>query len=76
MRRDLGVIYKNATPPLLREFILERNMKKYSDPLGSTFEYLVNIRGRTLEQIAKSSSRVNQDIEAELAPFESWLRSR
>jgi hypothetical protein len=57
MRRDLGVEYKNLTPPKELERIYARNLEKYGDRLGPTIDYLRNVTGKTWEQIIKSASR-------------------
>jgi len=72
-RRNLGIKYKDATPELLREYIYYVNRRRYGDPLGPTFEYLVG-RGKSFEQIIESASRPNPDINKLLAGFEDWLR--
>jgi archaellum component FlaC len=56
MRRDLGIKYKDMTPPELREIYYEANIKKYGDPLGPTIEYLRS-RGNTWEEIIASACR-------------------
>lgn len=39
-RRDLGERFKNQTEPNLREVIYKRNITKYGDPLGPSYESL------------------------------------
>lgn len=39
-RRDLGERFKDKTEPALREVIYKRNIEKYGDPLGPTYESL------------------------------------
>ena len=39
-RRELGRLYKEAAPPLFREYIYEATAAKYGDPLGPTYEML------------------------------------
>ena len=39
-RRELGRLYKEAAPPLFREYIYYATAGKYGDPLGPTFERL------------------------------------
>lgn len=56
MRRDLGVKYKNLTPPDKLKEIHIRNTEKYGDELGPTVDWLRG-RGKTWEQIIESSSR-------------------
>ena len=36
-RRELGRQYKEAAPPLFREYIYEATAAKYGDPLGPTY---------------------------------------
>jgi len=69
------VKYKDATPQPLRDFIYERNIKEYGDPLRPTFEWLIE-EGRTFEQIVNSAPKFNPSIDGVLAPFEEWLRSQ
>ena len=40
MRRELGRQYKEAAPPLFREYIYEATAEKYGGPLGTTYEML------------------------------------
>lgn len=53
-RRIIGYKYKNYTPIFFRDFIYYRNMKKYHDPLGPTFQYLEQ-SGKSCEQIIRSA---------------------
>lgn len=39
-RRELGRQFKEAAPPLFREYIYAATAAKYGDPLGPTFEML------------------------------------
>jgi RHS repeat-associated protein len=55
-RRDLGIKYKDLTPPELLEKLYERNMKKYGDKLGPTVEWL-RAQGKSWEEIIESASR-------------------
>ncbi len=55
-RRNIGIQYKDWTPQSIREIIYARNLAKYGDELGPTFEYLLK-RGYTYEQIIESSAR-------------------
>lgn len=55
-RRDLGVKYKNLTPPKELAEIYARNEKKYGDKLGPTVEWLHG-RGKSWEDIIASASR-------------------
>jgi filamentous hemagglutinin len=56
LRRELGVKYKNITPPEKLEEIYARNLKKYGDKLGPTIDFL-RAKGKTWEQITESASR-------------------
>lgn len=52
-RRDIGVQFKDATPDDLREWIYKFNIKRYTDKLGPTFDYLFKghkAKGLTDEQ--------------------------
>ncbi|MEM9539278.1 MAG: hypothetical protein AAGA60_07165 [Cyanobacteria bacterium P01_E01_bin.42] len=72
-RRDLGVKYKNVTPWPLREYIYDVNKKRYNDPLGPSFEYLVNKYSGDYERIIQSAQRPNPDINKLLSGFRNWL---
>lgn len=56
MRREIGIKYKDLTPPGKLAEIYERNLKRYGDRLGPTVEWLRE-RGKTWEQIIESASR-------------------
>jgi filamentous hemagglutinin len=56
MRRELGVKFKNITPPEKLEEIYARNLKQYGDKLGPTIEWL-RAKGKSWEQITESASR-------------------
>lgn len=75
-RRDLGGQYKDATPEPLRDFIYERNLETYGDPLGPTYEFLVDVKGKTNADIINAASRPNGDINKTLAPFKTWLADK
>nr|WP_294787221.1 hypothetical protein [uncultured Flavobacterium sp.] len=52
-RRDIGVEFKDATPDDLREWIYKFNVKRYTDKLGPTFDFLFKshkAKGLTDEQ--------------------------
>lgn len=57
MRRDLGIKYKDLTPPELRERIYARNIKEYGDPLGPSIDHLRNVDKKSWEEIIKSACR-------------------
>ncbi|MBP9791618.1 MAG: hypothetical protein KBC27_00175 [Rickettsiales bacterium] len=56
MRRDLGIKYKDMTPPELRDIYYKANIKEYGDPLGPTVEHLRS-EGKTWEEIIASACR-------------------
>ncbi|WP_155122352.1 hypothetical protein [Burkholderia ubonensis] len=56
MRRDLGVKYKNLSPPDKLAEIYERNMVKYQDKLGPSIEWL-RAKGKSWDQIIESATR-------------------
>ena len=57
IRRELGVKYKDMTPPEILEQIYRINRGRYSgDPLGPTIEFLRS-QGKTWEEIARSATR-------------------
>ena len=72
MRRDLGVKYKDATPQPLRDYIYEVNQDRYGDPLGLSFEKMLEIK--SFDEIIASSSKPNTNIDRLLSSFEQWLR--
>lgn len=53
-RRQLGIKYKDMTPPDILKRINERNIVKYGDPLGPTIEYFIK-QNRTWDQIIETS---------------------
>jgi filamentous hemagglutinin len=55
-RRELGVQYKELTPPAKLEEIHTRNLQKYGDKLGPSIEWL-RAKGKSWEQIIESASR-------------------
>lgn len=54
-RRQLGVQFKEMTPPELLEYIHKFNTYRYGDKLGPTFESLIS-KGKTFDQIIESAS--------------------
>lgn len=56
MRRELGIKYKDLTPPELLKQITERNVQKYGDPLGPSIKWLRD-NGKSWEEIIESASR-------------------
>ena len=76
MRRDLGIEYKELTPEPLREYIYDTNRLRYDgDPLGPTFEFLVEKKGKSYADIIDSACRPNENVDKLLNSFERWLRS-
>jgi hypothetical protein len=74
-RRELGRQYKEAAPPLFREYIYEATAEKYGDPLGPTYEML---RGKkTSKQIIESASRPIEDLDDRLTldGFQQWYKT-
>ena len=71
-RRELGRQYKEAAPPLFREYIYEATAKKYGDPLGPTYEMLQE--KKTCKQIIESASRPIEDLDKRLTldGFQQW----
>lgn len=59
-RRELGKIYKDAAPPLFREYIFYATKRKYGDPLGPDYETLR--KKKTARQIIDSSTRPIEDL--------------
>jgi hypothetical protein len=55
-RRNLGKIFKDATPDNLREYIRLRNLDFYQDELGPTIEWFRK-DGRSWERIAEGAAR-------------------
>ncbi len=71
-RRELGRQYKEAAPPLFREYIYEATAAKYGDPLGPTYEMLRE--KKTCKQIIESASRPIKDLDNRLTleGFQQW----
>jgi hypothetical protein len=61
MRRDLGIKYKEMTPPDLLDYIYKFNEARYGDKLGPTYEMLKQ-QGKTDAQIIASASRPLGDM--------------
>lgn len=55
-RTDLKVKYREYTPPEILETINIRNLEKYGNELGPTFDYLIG-KGKSYEQIIESATR-------------------
>jgi hypothetical protein len=56
LRREIGVQYKDLTPPVKLAEIYERNMRVYGDKLGPSIDWL-RAKGKSWEQITESASR-------------------
>ncbi len=54
-RRNLGIKYKDMTPPEELERITARNIRDCGDPLGPTIDHLRNVKGKTWEEIIESA---------------------
>ena len=54
MRRNLGIEYKNMTPPEELKRITDRNVKQYGDPLGPSFDFLRN-QNKSFDDIINSA---------------------
>ena len=74
-RRELGRQYKEAAPPLFREYIYEATAAKYGDPLGPTYEMLRE--KKTCRQIIESASRPIEDLDNRLTldGFQQWYKT-
>lgn len=72
-RRELGRVYKEAAPPLLRDYIYYATAKKYGDPLGPDYEVLR--RRKTDREIIESASRPidNLDNRLTIDGFRQWF---
>lgn len=73
-RRELGRVYKEAAPPLLRDYIYYATAKKYGDPLGPDYEVLR--RRKTDREIIESASRPIDDLDNRLTVdgFRQWFK--
>lgn len=74
-RRELGRQFKEAAPPLFRDYIYAATAAKYGDPLGPTFEMLKE--KKTYAQIIESASRPIDDLDNRLTleGFLKWYES-
>ena len=74
-RRELGRQYKDAAPPLFREYIFAATAAKYGDPLGPSYEMLQ--KKKTCREIIESASRPieNLDDRLTLEGFQRWFRA-
>ncbi len=71
-RRQLGKEYKQAAPPLLREYIYYATANKYGDPLGPDYDALR--RTKSDEEIISSACRPIRDLNDRLSVqgFLAW----
>ena len=71
-RRQLGKEYKQAAPPLLREYIYYATANKYGDPLGPDYDALR--RTKSDEEIISSACRPIRDLNDRLSVqgFRAW----
>lgn len=60
LRREIGEEYKDVTPESLRKTIYARNLEKYGDPLGPTYQWLKD-QGKTDAQIIEAAKRTGGD---------------
>jgi hypothetical protein len=72
-RRDLGVKYKDKTPEPLRDYIYQANEARYGDPLGPSWEFLMDKYKGDFLKIIDASTRPNPDINTFMAGFRKWL---
>lgn len=74
-RRELGKIYKDAAPPLFRQYIYWATENVYGDPLGPSYEQLR--QRKSCEEIVESSSRPIPDLDQRLTleGFQKWYET-
>lgn len=72
-RREFGKRYKEAVPSPIRQYIYYATFKRYGDPLGPTFEKLLETK--SYDQIIESSCRPIEDLDNRLnvEGFLMWL---
>ena len=75
-RRELGRLYKQAAPPLFREYIYYATAGKYGDPLGPGYETLRE--RKSPEEIIESASRPIADLgdRLSLEGFRRWYTEK
>lgn len=73
-RRELGRQYKEAAPPLFREYIYYATAQKYGDPLGP--DYMTLRKRKSAREIIESSSRPIDDLDNRLTAsgFLEWYQ--
>lgn len=72
-RRDLGVKYKDKTPEPLRDYIYDANKSRYEDPLGPSWDFLMDKYKGDYMKIIDAATRPNPDINSFMAGFRKWL---
>lgn len=72
-RRELGRIYKEASPGKFQKYVYEMTARKYGDPLGPDYDVLK--KRKTDEEIIESSSRPIKDLNDRLSVdgYRQWL---
>lgn len=72
LRRTCGKRCKEASPPLVREYVYYTTTRKYGDPLGPDYDALR--RRKTDAEIIESASRPIRDLDDRLneAAFRVW----
>ena len=70
--RACGKRFKEASPPLVREYVYYVTTRKYGDPLGPDYDALR--RRKTDAEIIESASRPIRDLDDRLneADFRVW----
>ncbi len=76
IRRNLGIEYKDMTPGPLRDYIYEMNITRYGDPLGPTWDYLMDTYKGDYRKIAEATTRPNKDINDFLSGFDEWINQK
>jgi hypothetical protein len=77
MRRELGERYKNATPLGLRDYIYVANKRRYQgDPLGPSFEYLLEKYRGDYDLLIAKSGEFNTNVDGLLRSFGPWLNEQ
>lgn len=83
MRREIASDFKGLTPSPLIDYIREFNIGRYNDPLGPSFDALMerNVQNNlsvreSYRAIISSSMRPNSDIDKLLTGFAQWLSTK
>ena len=63
------------TPQPLRDFIYQRNIEKYGDPFGPSFDWLID-NTKTYKDIINSASHPNVNIDKLIPDFKKWLKEQ